>query len=381
MLPGALVAPKKDVFIIEVHDTGPGISLEKYPSLFTPIADGDSTTEINHSKMANSGLGLYSVATEISSLGGEYGVFPRQDLVASHPDHDDSLSHDAPNQDNDPAVTGCVFWLSVPLVLPESLSPPRPVAGDKKMIESEDVKKDAEAKSSVTDDSKLMPAPVAIPVKRSLDTTDKASADICHAAKKPALSQPPMKADKDSSSAKTPSVVPMKEESLKQDKPTERAKRVLVIDDSLTIRKGLSRGFSRLGFEVDEAENGLQGFKKLKAGLYELVLLDFLMPVMDGPDVARKFRAWEQDHRPDFHQVCYSLVAFRVANACHLTADISLIIYFSLSLPTKLQYIIGISAHANGKDAELGIKAGMDRFMGKPVPLKSLKDLAQVSGE
>merc|ERR1712071_200316 len=37
----------------------------------------------------------------------------------------------------------------------------------------------------------------------------------------------------------------------------------------------------------------------------------------------------------------------------------------------------GISAHANGKDAELGIKAGMDRFMGKPVPLKSLKDLAQ----
>jgi len=93
---------------------------------------------------------------------------------------------------------------------------------------------------------------------------------------------------------------------------------------------------------VDEAENGLQGFKKLKADYYELVLLDFLMPVMDGPDVARKFREWEKEHRPDFHQ-----------------------------------YIIGISAHANGKDAELGIKAGMDRFMGKPVPLKSLKDLAQ----
>lgn len=40
---------------------------------------------------------------------------------------------------------------------------------------------------------------------------------------------------------------------------------------------------------------------------------------------------------------------------------------------------MGVSAHANGKDAEVGIKAGMDRFMGKPVPLKSLKDLAQVS--
>lgn len=49
--------------------------------------------------------------------------------------------------------------------------------------------------------------------------------------------------------------------------------------------------------------------------------------------------------------------------------------YFFFGFTTR-QYIIGISAHANGKDAELGLKAGMDRFMGKPVPLKSLKDLA-----
>lgn len=63
------------------------------------------------------------------------------------------------------------------------------------------------------------------------------------------------------------------------------------------------RGFSRLGFEVDEAENGLQGFKMLKNRLYDLVLLDFLMPVVDGPDLARTFRVWEKDHRPDFHQV------------------------------------------------------------------------------
>mmetsp|Transcript_1689 Transcript_1689/g.2692 ORF Transcript_1689/g.2692 Transcript_1689/m.2692 type:complete len:398 (-) Transcript_1689:194-1387(-) len=122
----------------------------------------------------------------------------------------------------------------------------------------------------------------------------------------------------------------------------KRMKRALIIDDSLTIRKGLVRGFTRLGFEVDQAENGLQGFKQLKVECYELVMLDFLMPVMDGPDVARKFREWEEEYRPEFHQ-----------------------------------YIIGISAHANGKDAEQGLKAGMDRFMGKPVPLKSLKDIAQ----
>jgi CheY-like chemotaxis protein len=40
-----------------------------------------------------------------------------------------------------------------------------------------------------------------------------------------------------------------------------------------------------------------------------------------------------------------------------------------------LQQIVGLSAHANGKDAELGLKAGMDRFMSKPIPVKTLQDL------
>jgi CheY-like chemotaxis protein len=44
---------------------------------------------------------------------------------------------------------------------------------------------------------------------------------------------------------------------------------------------------------VDQAENGLQGFNLMKAGPYDLVLLDFLMPIMDGIDVAKKLRTWE----------------------------------------------------------------------------------------
>jgi len=84
---------------------------------------------------------------------------------------------------------------------------------------------------------------------------------------------------------------------------SERPKCVLIIDDSITIRKALSKGFTRLGFQVDEAENGLQGFHRMKSGPYDLVLLDFLMPIMDGIDVAKKFRAWEQACRPWFRQV------------------------------------------------------------------------------
>lgn len=130
--------------------------------------------------------------------------------------------------------------------------------------------------------------------------------------------------------------------SMEDEEPENRPRRVLIVDDSLTIRKGFTRGFERLGFTVDEAENGLQGFKMMKSRLYDICIIDFLMPILDGPDAVRRLRAWEQDHRPEF-----------------------------------CQYVIGMSAHANGKDAQVGLNSGMNRFMGKPVPLKSLSDIAK----
>ena len=248
--------------------------------------------------MANSGLGLYSVATEIDSLGGEYGIFPRQDLVASHPDK----MADSHESDNEPSVTGCVFWFTVPLVLPSS----------PKSVKEVD-KKTSGSKRKLDDDN--------VNIGGNKDDTNK-TVDFEDSNKNP--------------------IKPNLTEALMKEDSSKRVRRVLVIDDSLTIRKGLSRGFQRLGFEVEEAENGLQGLKRLKSGLYDLVLLDFLMPVLDGTDVAQQFRAWEKEHRPKFHQ-----------------------------------YIIGLSAHANGTDAQKGITAGMNRFMSKPIPLKSLKDLAE----
>lgn len=58
-LSGSLVAPMTDVLVVECEDTGPGIPLEKLPTLFTPLADVQSS-DVNH--QSNSGLGLYSVA-------------------------------------------------------------------------------------------------------------------------------------------------------------------------------------------------------------------------------------------------------------------------------------------------------------------------------
>jgi len=68
LLPGALVAPERDAFIMEVHDTGPGIGPERYPDLFMPPENVSSDIDIRET-VHKSGLGLYSVATELSSLG------------------------------------------------------------------------------------------------------------------------------------------------------------------------------------------------------------------------------------------------------------------------------------------------------------------------
>ncbi|KAL7470210.1 hypothetical protein ACHAXS_011341 [Conticribra weissflogii] len=330
ILPGALVAPKIDVLVVEVHDSGPGVELEKYPTLFTPVSDGLSS-KVQHSKMSNSGLGLYSVATEITSLGGEYGVFPREDLANSNPDNDTSSEWLI---ENDSALNGSVFWFSIPLILPTSPA----MKYDEKGNEA------ASLKRTLSKATFSLP-PTVQNNSETMHTTPKEQRPKKRISIRRSDFNAEENADESSDSSRklkaNKILASLSSVDLKPDK-SERQKRVLVVDDSLTIRKGLSRGFSRLGFEVDEAENGLQGLKKLKSMTYDLVLLDFLMPVMDGVEVAKKFRAWETLNRAWFHQ-----------------------------------YIVGISAHANGKDAEVGIKAGMDRFMGKPVPLKSLKDLAE----
>ena len=55
----------------------------------------------------------------------------------------------------------------------------------------------------------------------------------------------------------------------------------------------MSRMLTRLGFDVVEAVNGLEGLKELKGHLFDLVLCDFLMPVMDGSDCVQQYRQYE----------------------------------------------------------------------------------------
>lgn len=66
----------------------------------------------------------------------------------------------------------------------------------------------------------------------------------------------------------------------------------LVIDDSTTIRIILREQLKKLGFEVTEASDGLQGLKCLRGmAQVDLVLVDWNMPEMDGISFVRAVRA------------------------------------------------------------------------------------------
>ena len=70
--------------------------------------------------------------------------------------------------------------------------------------------------------------------------------------------------------------------------------RILVADDELTIIKFLRATLEARGYEVLAAINGVEALQKLGMELPDLVILDIMMPEMDGFEVCQRLREWSQ---------------------------------------------------------------------------------------
>ncbi len=64
-------------------------------------------------------------------------------------------------------------------------------------------------------------------------------------------------------------------------------KRVLLVDDDPMAVKSLHDPLRKAGYEVMVAYNGLEALKRVKEKIPDLIVLDILMPLMDGFKVAR----------------------------------------------------------------------------------------------
>src|SRR5215831_8742881 len=109
--------------------------------------------------------------------------------------------------------------------------------------------------------------------------------------------------------------------------------RILIVEDEAGLTQSLSWYFNREGYETHVARDGQEGLRKAQTMLPDIVLLDIMLPGMNGLDVCRELRAGER------------------------TRDIP---------------IIMITAKSEETDQVVGYSLGADDYVGKPFSNKVL---------
>src|SRR6476660_7603507 len=82
-------------------------------------------------------------------------------------------------------------------------------------------------------------------------------------------------------------------DSLKENTPSlarETRPRVLIIEDEPGIVDFIELGLNYEGFEVSSVNNGLEGLEMALTRQFDLILLDLMLPLLDGMEVCRKVR-------------------------------------------------------------------------------------------
>jgi CheY-like chemotaxis protein/nitrogen-specific signal transduction histidine kinase len=119
----------------------------------------------------------------------------------------------------------------------------------------------------------------------------------------------------------------------------ERARaRILLAEDNIVNQKVAMRMLDKLGFSAQPVINGEQALRALQASIYDLVLMDVQMPVMDGLETTRRIRA----------------NATKNANR---------------DVP-----ILAMTAHAMKGDRERCLEAGMNDYLAKPIDAQKLAE-------
>jgi len=117
-------------------------------------------------------------------------------------------------------------------------------------------------------------------------------------------------------------------------------KNILVVDDNDVNQKVAMRMLSNFKFmNCHKADDGLKALELMKKMSYDLVLMDCMMPIMDGYQATREYRMWEKQN--------------------------------NLS-PTT---IIGLTANGLKQDEALCLNAGMDLYCRKPLTRKNLSGI------
>ena len=75
-------------------------------------------------------------------------------------------------------------------------------------------------------------------------------------------------------------------------------KRVMIVDDDPMLQELFSIGLESEGYEVAQAANGMEGQRLIEKEEYDLIVLDLLMPVMDGKHFINWLRREKMQQTP-----------------------------------------------------------------------------------
>ena len=70
----------------------------------------------------------------------------------------------------------------------------------------------------------------------------------------------------------------------------EQAYHILAVDDETMIRELIRKYAEFQGYTVDEAQNGMEAVEKCRKTNYDLVIMDVMMPFLDGFSAVREIR-------------------------------------------------------------------------------------------
>jgi two-component system response regulator RegX3 len=111
----------------------------------------------------------------------------------------------------------------------------------------------------------------------------------------------------------------------------QRSFSILIVEDEEAIRSGLIDVFVFHGYDADSAATGPEGLQKALTGRFDLVLLDIMLPGMDGYEICNRIRAADRD-----------------------------------------QAIIMLTARTSDEDIIQGLKLGADDYVSKPFSVQEL---------
>src|SRR4030042_738005 len=67
--------------------------------------------------------------------------------------------------------------------------------------------------------------------------------------------------------------------------------RVLVIEDYRPLRESLAKGLREAGYAVDATGDGQEGLWYATSGEYDVIVLDLMLPNVDGVEILKKLRS------------------------------------------------------------------------------------------